>query len=124
VLGSLIAPYATLWLPAHRAPWAVLFALLSLPYFAAFELWLRASTGAWVPVVGRVLSLAVMIAAAVLQLLPPFLLLAVGGFALFFALFELLGFRAARAAPNPWFLALYQAMWSGVLNAALFPMVA
>ena len=74
-------------------------------------------------IVGRLVVLAVMTAAAMLQLLPGELMVALAGFAMFFVYFEFIGYRARRVAPNPWLLAIFQAGWSALAHASLFPII-
>lgn len=122
VIGTLLEPYLWLWPTAQRGSHMLAPFLLMLPFFVGFELLLRGGP-AWLPILGRVVVLVVMAAAALLQWLPGELMLALPGFALFFAYFEFVGFRASRVAPNPWLLGIYQAGWSAIAHAMLFPIV-
>ncbi len=122
VLGTLLQPYLWLWLAPHRASYFFAPFVLMLPFFLAFELALRGGS-AWVPIVGRVLVLFIMVVAAILQWLPGTFLFVVAGFAIFFVLFEFVCYRAARVSPNPWLLAIYQAGFSALTHAMLFPIV-
>lgn len=122
MIGSLLEPYAWLWLTAQRAGYVLAPFVLMLPFFLGFELLLRGGR-AWLPIVGRLVVLSVMAAAAMLQLLPGELIAVLAGFAVFFVYFEFIGYRARRVAPNPWLLAIFQAGWSALAHASLFPII-
>jgi dienelactone hydrolase len=123
VLGSLLQPFTEMWLGPHRAPWAVVGALLTLPFFASLE-WLLRSPG-WrgvaLSVAGRVLTLAAMLAGVWSGALPPILGFWLPALVVLFALLELAAFRLARVAPNPWLAGLFQAALVGWITAATFP---
>jgi len=123
MMGTFLEPYAWRWLTPQRALHAFVPFALMLPFFAAFELLLRGARP-WVPIAGRIVILGVMALATILQLLPFELFLALGGFVVFFALFEAIGYRASRVAPNPWLMGVYQAGWSALAHASLFPVLA
>ena len=78
---------------------------------------------AWLPIVGRLVVLSAMTAATMLQLLPGVLMVALGGFAVFFVYVEFIGSRARQVVPNPWLLAIFQAGWSALAHASLFPII-
>lgn len=122
VMGTLLEPYLWRWLAPHRASYFFAPFVLMLPFFLAFELALRGAS-AWVPIVGRVVVLTVMLVALVLQVLPGAFVFVAAGFAIFFVLFEFVCYRASRVAPNPWLLAIYQAGFSALAHAMLFPIV-
>ena len=122
VMGTLLEPYAWVWLTPQRAAHALAPFLLMLPFFLGFELLLRGGR-AWLPIVGRLVVLSMMALAAMLQLLPRELMVALAGFAAFFVYFEFIGYRARRVAPNPWLLAIFQAGWSALAQASLFPII-
>lgn len=123
VFGSMLSAFVGLWPAAHRLPGIAASALLMLPFYAAFEFLLRpnADTPIWLPLAGRVLTLGAVLGGALLGILPFFLLMTVIGFVGLFALFELLGQRALRVAPNPWLIAIYQAAFSAWALGAIFP---
>ncbi len=122
--GGLASPYVGLSLAPHRVPSALAIALLVLPFFAATEALLRGpgAAGVWLPIAGKLLALAVIAGAAFAGLLSFVIVLGLGAFAVLFALFELLAWRMSRSAPNPWFPALVQSLWTGWTLAATFPM--
>ena len=123
VFGTLSQPWWDLWLPAHKAGSALLGTALTLPLFAAHEWLLRGPdrSGIWAPAVGRLILLAVIVAGALVGLLPFVLMLGAMAFALLFAIFEITCWRISRTAPNPWLAALYQAAFTGWITAAIFP---
>ena len=123
LIGTFLEPYAWRWLTPQRALRVFVPFALMLPFFAAFEFLLRGARP-WVPIVGRAVILAVMLLAAILRLLPFELFLVLGGFVVFFAFFELIAYRASRQAPNPWLMGIYQAGWSAIAQASLFPVMA
>ncbi len=126
VLGTIAQPFASLWLAPHRLGPAGLGFVLSLPLFAGLEWSLRSGdrTGVWAPLLGKLAVLVVIALSVMAGLLPSVLLLALGAFALIFALLELFCWRLSRAAPNPWIAALLQALWTGWITGAIFPVIA
>jgi dienelactone hydrolase len=116
-------PFVDVSLPPHRAPAALLCAAAALPFFGATEWLLRGPgrAGVWLPIAGKLLALAVIGAGAFAGLLSFVLVLGLGGFVVNFTLFELLGWRFSRLAPNPWVPALVQSLWTGWTLAATFP---
>jgi pimeloyl-ACP methyl ester carboxylesterase len=126
VLGSLALPLADLFLAPHRLGWSALAFLLALPYFTAGEFLLRSQgrSGVWLPIAGRVLTLAALLGGALLGMLSFVVLLATGAFAGLLILFEFLAYRLSRAAPNPWVPSLVQSAWAAWVLAAVFPLLA
>jgi pimeloyl-ACP methyl ester carboxylesterase len=126
VLGSLALPLADLFLTPHRLGWGALAFLLALPYFTAGEFLLRGEgrSGVWLPIAGRVLTLAALLGGALLGLLSFVVILATSAFAGLLILFEFLSYRLSRAAPNPWVPSLVQSAWAAWVLAAVFPLLA
>jgi pimeloyl-ACP methyl ester carboxylesterase len=122
VLGTLLEPYLWLWPTSVRVWHALAPFALSLPFFLGFELLLRGGR-AWLPIVGRVVVVVVIAASAIVQVLPGETMVALGGIVVLFAWFEFVCFRAARVAPNPWLLAIYQAGFIALFDAMLFPII-
>jgi len=128
VFGTFLQPFTGLWLAPHRVLWAVVATALQLPFFAGFELLLRSHGarspgGVWVPVAGRLLTVAVIMLGALLELLPGFVMVIVGFFLVWFLLFEIFAYRLCRVAPNPWVTGLLTASWSSWTAVATFPFV-
>jgi dienelactone hydrolase len=123
--GAFTSPFVSLGLAPHRVLSALACAAAALPFFAATEWLLRGpgATGVWLPIAGKLLTLAVIVAAALSGLLSFVIVLGLGGFVVNFALFEILGWRLSRVAPNPWVPALLQSLWTGWTLAAVFPVV-
>jgi pimeloyl-ACP methyl ester carboxylesterase len=128
VFGALLQPFAGFWLAPHRVLWALVATVLTLPFFAGFELLLR-SHGArglgslWVPAAGRVLTLLVLLLGARLELLPPPIMIIAGFMLVWFLLFEVFAYRLCRVAPNPWLTGLFTAAWSSWTTVAAFPFI-
>ena len=95
-----------------------------LPYFAATEWLLRGSDRAWLPLLGKLLTLALFFAAAFLDVVPRMLLYGVGIIVPAFLLLEAFAHRFSRTAPGPWVPALVQSAWIGLALAATFPVLA
>jgi hypothetical protein len=128
VFGAFLQPFAGFWLAPHRVLWALLTTVLTLPFFAGFELLLRShgargKGGLWVPAAGRVLALLVIMLGAILELLPGFIMIIAGFLLFWFLLFEIFAYRLCRVAPNPWITALFTAAWSSWTTLAAFPFV-
>ncbi len=128
VFGSLLQPFFGFWLAPHRVLWAIIATALTLPFFAGFELLLRSHAarglaGVWVPAAGRMLTIAVILLGAMLELLPGFVMLIIGFFLVWFLLFEIFAYRLCRVAPNPWITGLFTAAWSSWTTVAAFPFV-
>jgi dienelactone hydrolase len=123
LFGGLLLPWVDLWLSPHRVVPAAACAALSLPYFGATELLLRGAgrTGVWLPIAGKLLTLLALAAAALAGVVPFFVLFALGGLVLQFALLEGMAWRISRVAPSPWLQAALQALWVGWTLGAIFP---
>jgi pimeloyl-ACP methyl ester carboxylesterase len=122
-LGAFSQPVTDLWLAPHRALAALTCATAALPFFASTEWLLRGPgrIGVWLPIAGKLVTLAVIATAATMGVLSFLILLGIGAFILSFALLEVLAWRLSRAAPNPWVPALVQSLWAGWTLAATFP---
>ncbi len=123
VIGTLNAPFWNIFPAPHRLVWSAAATLLLLPFFGASEWLLRGSgrTGLWLPAVGKGLTLVAVAAGALSGLLPFVILLGIVPIALFFVFFEFVALRLARVMPNPWLVALFQAAFTGVSFASIFP---
>jgi dienelactone hydrolase len=123
VLGTLFAPFWDIFPAPHRLLACAGSTLLLLPYFGASEWLLRGarSTGLWLPIAGKALTLFALMGGALAGLLPFVILLGVVPVVGFFAFFELVAFGLGRWAPNPWLAALFQAAFTGVAFASIFP---
>ncbi|MCP4004329.1 MAG: hypothetical protein GY725_09050 [bacterium] len=122
-IGTLANSYNNLFPASHRLVWCALGTLILLPYFGVLEWVLRGPgrTGVWLPIVGKLLTLAALFGGALSGLLPGVVLLGVAPIALFFALFELVAYRLSRVSPNPWTAALFQAAFTSVAFGAIMP---
>jgi dienelactone hydrolase len=124
LFGSTLQPILGLWPAPHRILWCFVCAALCLPYFGSTE-WLlrgRGPAGVWLPILGKLLTLAVLFVAAALRLLPFVFLLGMSAIALAFLMLEIFAYRLSRVAPAPWVAALFQAGWVGWALGALFPL--
>ena len=123
VLGTLVGPFWDVFPAPHRAGWCIGATLLLLPYFGASEWLLRGSgrTGLWLPALGKALTLFAVAGGALAGLLPFVILLGIVPITLFFIFFELVALRLARQMPNPWLAALFQAAFTGMTFASIFP---
>jgi hypothetical protein len=125
LFATVTLPLADTWLSPHRVGSALACALLALPFFGATEWILRGPgrTGVWLPIAGKVLTLAVIAAAGLTGLLPFVIVLGLGGFAISFGVIELIAYRLSRTAPNPWSAALFQSLWIGWTLGSVFPVL-
>jgi dienelactone hydrolase len=123
VVGTLCSPFWDVFPAPHRLGWCVGATLLMLPYFGASEWLLRGAgrTGAWLPAAGKALTLFAVAGGALAGLLPFVVLLGIVPITGFFVFFELVALRLSRWAPNPWLAALFQAAFTGVSFASIFP---
>ena len=123
-VGALLQPYWDLWPAPHRLPWCFVATALLLPYFGATEWLLRGPgrRGIWLPLVGKLLTLTLLIVGAALGLLQDVVLVGIGAIAPFFLVLEVFAYRLSRVAPAPWVPALFQATWLGWSLAAVFPL--
>jgi len=123
VLGTLYGPFWDIFPAPHRLGWCLGATLLMLPYFGASEWLLRGTrrTGLWLPAAGKALTLFAVAGGALAGLLPFVILLGIVPIAGFFVFFELVALRLARWVPNPWLAALFQAAFTGVSFASIFP---
>jgi len=123
LVGTLNAPFWDLFPAPHRVGWCIGATLLLLPFFGAAEWLLRGSgrTGLWLPALGKALTLLAVVAGVLAGLLPFVILLGIVPIALFFVFFEIVALRLARWLPNPWLAALFQAAFTGVCFASIFP---
>jgi dienelactone hydrolase len=123
VLVATLSPFWDLRLAAHRIPWAAGVTALCVPFFLATEWSLRgdARTRRWLSPIGKALTFLFIVGGAVSGLLPFILLLALGPLVFLFAMFEFVAIRIGRVNPEPWVPALVQAVWTGWIVAALFP---
>ncbi len=122
-IGVLSQPFWDPFLNSRKlVPWAAA-TLLLLPWFGATEWLLRGPllAQAWLPAAARVLTLAALVGAALLGLVPRVLLAALVPLVVLFAIFEGLAFRLSREVPNPWLPALIQSAWTSWLLTAVFP---
>jgi dienelactone hydrolase len=126
VYGALTQPVLDLWLAPHRVAWAALGAGLALPYFVATEWLFRAPDRArsWGGLWAKLLTLAVLVIGIAVGVLPGFLALAAPLLALLLLTLEVVAMAVARAAPNPWVCALFQAAIVGWTLAAAFALEA
>ncbi len=124
VLGTLLQPFTDAWLSPARAPWFLVATALALPFFGASEWMLRGqgARGVWLPILGKLLVVLAVLAAALFGLVPRVLLLALGAGAALFVLLELAAYRLSRVLPNPWLAALYQSLLVSWIPAATFPL--
>jgi dienelactone hydrolase len=123
VIGTLVLPFWDTFPAPHRLPWALVATALFLPYFGASECLLRGAgrTNLWLPAVGKLVTLAVVVAGCLSGLLPFVIILGIGAIALNFVLFEIVAIRIGRKMPGPWIAALFQAAFAGFSFAAIFP---
>ncbi len=123
VVGTLQAPFGSVFPAPHRLGWCAGATLLLLPFFGASEWLLRGSgrTGLWLPVLGKALTLLAVTGGALSGLLPFVILLGIVPITLFFVFFELVALRLARNMPNPWLAALFQAAFTAFAFASIFP---
>ncbi len=123
VVGTLGGPFMDIFPAPHRLGWCIGATLLLLPFFGASEWLLRGSgrTGLWLPALGKALTLFAVAGGALAGLLPFVILLGIAPIALFFVYFELVAHRLGRQMPNPWLAALFQAAFTGVTFASIFP---
>lgn len=122
-LGTLNGPFWDLFPAPHRVAICVVATLLLLPFFGATEWLLRGAgrTGLWLPVLGKALTLFAVVGGALAGLLPFVILLGIVPIALYFVFFEIVAARLGRWMPNPWLAALFQAAFTGVTFASIFP---
>ena len=125
-LGSFSQAIWDLWPTPQRLPWCIVCTVLLLPYFGASEWLLRGPgrAGVWLPLAGKLLTLAILFGGAVIGLLPDTLLLAIFALVPAFLIFELFAYRISRVAREPWLAALFQAAWLGWTLASVFPLEA
>jgi pimeloyl-ACP methyl ester carboxylesterase len=123
-LGSFSQAFWDLWLTPQRLPWGIVSGLLLLPYFGALEWLLRGPgrTGVWLPILGKLLTLAILVSGALLGLLPHVLVLSIVTLVPAFLVFELFAYRLSRETGEPWLAALFQAAWLGLVLASIFPL--
>jgi len=124
LLGPLLAPWLDPWISARRVPAVALAATAALPHFAALELLLRAR-GWWgtaLPVLARLLAVLLLGAATLGGWLPEPALSGARYLALGIPVLELLAWRCASCAPNPWVSAIAQSLWVGWVFGGLFPL--
>jgi dienelactone hydrolase len=126
VYGALTQPVLELWLAPHRMAWAALGAGLALPYFVATEWLFRAPDRprSWGGLWAKLLTLIVLVIGIAVGALPGFLALAAPLLALLLLTLEVVAMALARAAPNPWVCALFQAAIVGWTLAASFALEA
>ncbi len=123
-LGSFSQAFWDLWPTPQRLPWGIVSGLLLLPYFGALEWLLRGPgrTGVWLPLLGKLLTLAILVSGALLGLLPHVLVLSIVTLVPAFLVFELFAYRLSRETGEPWLAALFQAAWLGLVLASIFPL--
>ncbi len=123
-LGSFSQAFWDLWPTPQRLPWGIVCGLLLLPYFGALEWLLRGPgrTGVWLPLLGKLLTLAILVSGALLGLLPHVLVLSIVTLVPAFLVFELFAYRLSRETGEPWLAALFQAAWLGLVLASIFPL--
>ena len=123
VVGTLVLPTWNVFPATHRLVWCLVATASMLPYFGATECLLRGAgaTGLWLPAVGKLATLAVVVAGCLSGLLPFVIILGIGSIALFFVFFEIVALRIARHMPGPWIAALFQAAFTGFTFGAIFP---
>jgi dienelactone hydrolase len=123
VLGTLLGPFYDIFPAPHRVVWCIGATLLLLPFFGASEWLLRGSgrIGLWLPALGKALTLFAVTGGALAGLLPFVILLGIAPITIFFVYFELVALRLARRMPNPWLVALFQAAFTGMTFASIFP---
>jgi hypothetical protein len=121
--GTLVLPTWNPFPATHRIGWCLVASALVLPYFGATECLLRGagSTGLWLPAVGKLVTLVVMVAGCLSGLLPFVIVLAIGSITLQFALYEIVALRVGKHMPGPWIAALFQAAFTGFVFGAIFP---
>ena len=121
-LGSFSQAFWDLWPTPQRLPWGIVSGLLLLPYFGALEWLLRGTgrTGVWLPLLGKLLTLAILVSGALLGLLPHGLVLSIVALVPAFLVFELFAYRLSREKGEPWLAAHIQAAWLGLVLASIF----
>ena len=123
-LGSFSQAFWDLWPTPQRLPWGIVCSVLLLPYFGALEWLLRGPgrMGVWLPLLGKLLTLAILLGGAAIGLLPDAMVLSLAVLVPAFLFFELFAYRLSRVTGVPWLAALFQAAWLGLLLASFFPL--